>query len=131
VAAHWLELNNLANKQISDDEENFKKLDTEMKKQRKKDLMLQAAVYQLKVIRVMKCWNPQLMRIEANAVPGTTAEAALNAILNHLIQKHKAIEKPGQAPRGALERRISRNLELLQKKQWGDKLMSSLLDEEQ
>ena len=70
---------------------------------------------QVKVLRVLKCWNPLLARLEVNTVPGSTAEHASDAIIQILVQAAEGSEKRGQAPKGALERRIQNMVDRLKR----------------
>ena len=53
----------------------------------------------------------------------------LAAVKEILIGKFQGDLRPGQAPKGGLERKIAKNLELLAKKKLNGQLLGSLLDD--
>ena len=68
----------------------------------------------VKVCRVIKCWNPAWGRWEVMTVADTTAHKAMKALIRHLVLTADGQVKQGMAPRGKLERRIGIWLDKLQ-----------------
>ena len=63
----------------------------------------------------MKCWNPDQLRLEVMAIKDTTAFEAAQSIMKELQMDADGVAKPGQAPRGKLERKIQLWVDSLQK----------------
>ena len=66
---------------------------------------------EVKIFRVLKCWNPDLMRMEINIVDQTAAHAASKAVVEVLTKAASAVQKQSQAPKGKLERKLKKWLE--------------------
>ena len=81
----------------------------------------------MKICIVKKCWNPALFRVEMCAAAGSGAEAVMESMIRILVSKGKGDEKPNQAPRGALERKLQRWVDKMQK---GDRQAPMSEDEE-
>ena len=60
------------------------------------------------VRRVVKCYDPAKCRVELACKEGSSASLAKTAIMQHLEVNCKGQVKPGQAPKGKLERRIEK-----------------------
>ena len=71
---------------------------------------------EIRVARVIKCWDPSFSCLELNLVEGTPAAAAAECVLQILKHKSQLIEKKGQAPKGKLERKIGAWLKAVQGK---------------
>lgn len=76
-------------------------------------MMRRAVASVVKVARVNQCWNPAWGRVEATTVGH--AEAVRADMFTFLVSNAKGDIRPGQAPKGSLERRIAANLEKLTK----------------
>eukprot|EP00929_Paragymnodinium_shiwhaense_P056110 TRINITY_DN28091_c0_g2_i1.p2 TRINITY_DN28091_c0_g2~~TRINITY_DN28091_c0_g2_i1.p2 ORF type:complete len:284 (-),score=98.92 TRINITY_DN28091_c0_g2_i1:230-1081(-) len=124
IEKHFTELQALADEEFKNSKEGETKL-LGLKKQ----FMMETVSYQVKVLKFLRCYNPAMCRLEANCTPNSTAAVVLQEFIMLLKVKYSAEERPGQAPRGTLERRILRNMELLSKQKVGGMQMSSLLDE--
>ena len=66
---------------------------------------------QVRVFRVIRCWNQDLLRVEANFVDGVPALSAFEAAMTLLTKVAKGSRKTSQAPKGDLERKISKALD--------------------
>ena len=73
--------------------------------------MRQYIATQAKVARISKCWNPEMTKMEFCCTPGSKASAAMESMIRIVIRLGKGSERPSQAPRGVLERRIQRWLD--------------------
>ena len=77
----------------------------------KQQFLRQAVASQVKVVRIRRCWNPEISRLEINVVENTSAVAAKAALIQMLVQFFKGQRKPDQAPRGNLERQIQATID--------------------
>ena len=66
---------------------------------------------QVKVVRIAKCWNAELARLEYNVVDQTSAQFAAIAIMEVLVAHCSGEQRPGQALRGNLARLIQEALD--------------------
>ena len=84
----------------------------------------------IKIFRIQKCWNPALVRLECMALADTSSHVAMAAIMADLKKTSAGVMKPGQAPRGKLERKIAKWLEQSQggARQTGKRQEEDLLD---
>ena len=73
----------------------------------------QEVVSSVRVFRLLRCWNPDLMRLEVNTVSDKEASRAFTAMLMMLSKHAGADIRQGQAPRGDLSRKIAIQLERL------------------
>ena len=74
----------------------------------------------VKICRLVRCWDPEKMRLELNCRPDSQEFQVMQCILEMAILHLGGIKKEGQAPRGRLERGISRGLEAHKKGKGGD-----------
>ena len=77
----------------------------------------------VKIMRVLRCWDPKMMRLELNTRPGSAAAPIGDIMLKLLQAEASGIMKQSQAPRGKLERKLQAWLKKVSSKDGDDAVM--------
>eukprot|EP00929_Paragymnodinium_shiwhaense_P056382 TRINITY_DN28218_c0_g1_i17.p2 TRINITY_DN28218_c0_g1~~TRINITY_DN28218_c0_g1_i17.p2 ORF type:complete len:237 (-),score=76.04 TRINITY_DN28218_c0_g1_i17:188-898(-) len=67
----------------------------------------------LKAFRVVKTWNPAVVRLEVGVEKNTKEDKVVKALISYLCEKAKGVKKTGTAPKSDAERKVQRMLEQL------------------
>eukprot|EP00929_Paragymnodinium_shiwhaense_P027903 TRINITY_DN16274_c0_g1_i19.p2 TRINITY_DN16274_c0_g1~~TRINITY_DN16274_c0_g1_i19.p2 ORF type:complete len:396 (-),score=83.03 TRINITY_DN16274_c0_g1_i19:1039-2226(-) len=70
-----------------------------------------AAWHYTKIMRISKCWNPNMSKMEIQTDNSTAARKAAQVLARLLVTHAQGVRKQGQAPKNDQERRIIAHLE--------------------